>query len=248
MCHICKRTYLFPETCSQCDKSDTLKLYGLTIQKTAEWITNTYNINPLIVESSVVASIPKIERLLPQIKKSQITIATNIILSCSLEFDLVILLAADQSLTLPDYGVRSDTFSTLYSFFTRFSTKNFLVQSYDTQHPVLRLACKLDKSSFEIQEQEFRGQYFYPPFGELCVIKYKNENETTLHNSINNLHKELEYLKQMYEVTDITMYTTPPLVYKKFGKFYYHIVLLGPMGKVRPFMDICFSKLQMRKR
>jgi primosomal protein N' len=76
------------------------------------------------------------------------------------------------------------------------------------------------------KEKTFRQSHHYPPYGELCVIKYKNENETTLHNSIQALTKELLYLQQSYEYPDLTIYATPPLVYKKFGKFYYHIIIL----------------------
>ena len=58
------------------------------------------------------------------------------------------------------------------------------------------------------KEKTFRQSHHYPPYGELCVIKYKNENETTLHNSIQALTKELLYLQQSYEYPDLTIYAT----------------------------------------
>jgi primosomal protein N' len=155
-------------------------------------------------------------------------------------------LSADQSLTLPDYSVRQHTFTQNYNIFTKFPTRDYLIQSYDVVHPSIRLACKLDKATFFAQEKEFRSAHHYPPYGELCLIKYNNENENSLHNGIQNLNKELHYLQDTYEYTDISIYTSSPLIYKKFGKYYYHIILIG--HSVRPFMDIAFSKLSMARR
>ena len=402
LCHICKTIYDLPQHCHQCHKTDTFKLYGLTIQKTEQWIQQEFGINPLIIQSETVSSQAKINKLLPDLEKAQVVIGTNIInqnltptpllsergnldinkrkntiwiggylhtlakenrknttsseeylwsllrnrqiewlkfrrqhplqwyiadFYCAehgliieidgwyhstlsqqeydqardklmkdkwyrilrfsnkeiengiekvlhailstinklaiatdiplwqerergwgVGYDLIIILAADQSLWLPDYSVRQDTFVQLYHTIQHNTTATFLVQSYDTQHDSIRDACKLDRDGFMKKEKTFRQSHHYPPYGELCVIKYKNENETTLHNSIQALTKELLYLQQSYEYPDLTIYATPPLVYKKFGKFYYHIIILWPQDHVRPFMDIAFSKLQMRKR
>jgi len=186
--------------------------------------------------------------MLEQIVQHQITISTNIIIPPEQAklYDLIIVMAADQSLTLPDYTVRQNTFVQLYNLVTKFDTTDYIIQSYDTTHPSIRLALKQDRDGFFAQEKEFRSAHYYPPYGELCIIKYNNENESSLHNAIEKLHKELAYLQTSYDYPDITIYTSSPLVYKKFGKYYYHIILIGK--EVRPFMDIAFSKLQMAKR
>ena len=181
-------------------------------------------------------------------KQAKIVIATySIVPSEEMKlFDVVIILAADQSLSLPDYSVRATTFYNLYRTFQLFDTKFFLVQSYDTEHTSIRYACKMDESSFTTEDKIFRQANSYPHVGELCIIKYNHENETSLHNAIDKLYKELLYLQQSYEYETIEIYTSSPLVYKKFGKFYYHIILKGE--KLRSFMDIAFSKLNMAKR
>lgn len=151
-------------------------------------------------------------------RQAKIVIATySIIPSEPLSlFDVVIVLAADQSLSLPDYVVKETTFYNLYRTFQHFETKFFLVQSYDTEHLSIRSACKIDEISFLSQEKVFRKQHTYPPYGELCIIKYNHENETSLHNAIQNLYKELLYLQQSYSYEAIEIYTSSPLVYKKF--------------------------------
>jgi primosomal protein N' (replication factor Y) len=278
LCPICKTIYDMPNSCEQCHKSGTNQLYGLTLQKTAQWIEENYKIKALTIDAEQVSSWPKATRILEQIKTHQIIISTNIIIPPENEvinskfwilnwnknwekendlevktqnlklslFDLIIVLAADQSLTLPDYTVRQNTFVQLYNLVHKFDTRNYIIQSYDTEHPSIRLALKQDRDGFFEEEKIFRSAHHYPPYGELCIIKYNSENESTLHNAIEKLHKELVYLQTTYEYHNLTMYTSSPLVYKKFWKYYYHIIIIG--SEVRPFMDIAFSKLTMAKR
>ena len=276
LCPICKTIYDMPPSCEQCHKSGTNQLYWLTLQKTAQWIEENYKIKPLTIDAEQVSSWPKSTRILEQIKTSQIIISTNIIIppgdkilnskfwitnwawkgennlefkiqnSKLSSFDLIIVLAADQWLTLPDYTVRQNTFVQLYNLIKKFDTRNYIIQSYDTEHPSIRLALKQERDGFFEEEKIFRAAHYYPPYGEICIIKYNSENESTLHNAIEKLHKELVYLQTTYEYNALTIYTSSPLVYKKFWKYYYHIIIIG--AEVRPFMDIAFSKLTMAKR
>jgi primosomal protein N' len=79
LCHICKTIYDLPHHCHQCHKTDTFKLYGLTIQKTEQWIQQEFGIDPLIIQSETVSSQAKINKLLPDLEKAQVVIGTNII-------------------------------------------------------------------------------------------------------------------------------------------------------------------------
>jgi primosomal protein N' len=83
----------------------------------------------------------------------------------------------------------------------------------------------MDKEKFYEQDNVFRKVNGYPPFGELCVILYKNEIEESLFTKVDTLHKDLLYLKEKYQLKDIEIYSTPPLIYKMFGKYRYNIIL-----------------------
>ena len=113
-------------------------------------------------------------------------------------------------------------------------------------HHSIRSACKLNKSDFFAKEYKFRKQYSYPPFWELCLILYKDEIEQKLFNKVDQLYKELLYLQEKYQLKELEIYTTPPLVYKIFWKYRYNIVIKGK--EVRNFMDIVYSKLQLNKK
>ena len=87
-----------PNQCEQCHKPDTFKPYGLTIQKTEQWIQQQFGINPLIIQSETVSSQAKISRLLPELEQAQVVIGTNVVGVGGEAYDLIIILAADQSL------------------------------------------------------------------------------------------------------------------------------------------------------
>lgn len=74
-------------------------------------------------------------------------------------------------------------------------------------------------------ESKRREQFQYPPFAQMCVLHYKNEIEHRTVSSTTKLYQELEYLKQAYEYTNLEIRSTPPSIFKKFGKYRYTIVL-----------------------
>jgi hypothetical protein len=45
---------------------------------------------------------------------------------------------------------------------------------------------------------------------------------------------------------DLEIYSTPPLIYKMFGKYRYNIILKGK--EVRNFMDIVYTKLNLNTK
>ncbi len=161
-------------------------------------------------------------------------------------FDLVIFLNADLWLNIPDYTSAERNFFFLYETFVKHPTANFIVQSFNPDQYSIRTACQMDKEKFYEQDNIFRKANGYPPFGELCVILYKNEIEESLYTKVDTLHKDLLYLKEKYSLNDIEIYSTPPLIYKMFGKYRYNIIL--KWKDLRNFMDIAYTKLKMASK
>ena len=98
----------------------------------------------------------------------------------------------------------------------------------------------------EEYEHAYRKRFQYPPYTDLCVLLYKHEIESRVYSTVNKLFQELLFLKSSYQQDHLEIYSTPPLIYKAFGKFRYHIVLKG--NNLRPFMEIAYSKLKMHSR
>ena len=218
-------------------------------QRVAEYVEKNFGAKSVILESETGNSEKKIERLLaqlvPQNWQYPILIGTSLLTSPipTYPLDVLIVLNADLGLNIPDYTAASKNFHLLYDLFTKHSTTHYVVQTFDPEQYSIRSACKLSEPEFTEQDLEFRKAYNYPPFTDLCVIMYKNEIEEKVFAKVDKLHKELLYLKEKYQMPGLEIYTTPPLIYKMFGKFRYNIILKGP--DLRNFMDIVFSKLNL---
>jgi len=75
------------------------------------------------------------------------------------------------------------------------------------------------------EELAQRQEMQYPPVTQMCVLLYKHEIEGRLYTSTHKLYQELLYLRDQYEMTDLEIYATPPMIYKMYGKYRYHIIL-----------------------
>jgi primosomal protein N' len=77
---------------------------------------------------------------------------------------------------------------------------------------------------FQKQELKYRKDFDYPPFTDLCILLYKHEIEKSLFTKVNKLYQELLFLQEKYK-KNIEIYSTPPLIYKMYGKYRYNIIL-----------------------
>ncbi len=248
LCHICKEQYEIPTKCNHCG-SKQIRPFGMWTQQVAEYLEQEFDCKTLLVESEKANSFAKIQRLREQLKESkntpQILVWTSLLRTAIPEYplDLVIFLNADLGLNIPDYNAAEKNFLFLYDAFVKHEDANFIVQSFNPDHYSIRNACKMDMKAFTDEDLIFRKTHGYPPFADLCVILYKHDIEERLFTKVDTLYKELLYLKEKYQVSDIEIYSTPPLIYKIFGKYRYNIILKWP--QLRNFMDIVYTKLNL---
>lgn len=251
LCHICKSQYNIPKACPKCS-SQNIRPYGLGIQQVADHIQKEYNIVPIVIDSDKVNSPNKIKKTQTNLeshdKKSQIILGTGLLTTPIKKstIDLVIFLNADIWLNIPDYTAAEKNFYFLYEAIQNYPQSNIVVQSFNPDQYSIRSACKKDRQLFQEQDALFRKQYHYPPYSDLCVLLYKHEIEERLYANVDKLYKELLYYKEKYHQQNIEIYTTPPLIYKKFGKFRYNIVL--KWDQLRNFIDIIYSKCNINAR
>lgn len=245
LCHICKTQYNYPDKCEHCGSDDILE-FGIWTQQISEIIQNEFGVNSIIVESEKANSPKKIEEILTN-KSNQIFVWTSLLNTPikGINFDLVIFLNADLGLNIPDFSAAKNNFHFLYDTFMWHNCKNFVVQTYNPENYSIRNACKIDKVWFDKQDNEFRKNGNYPPFTDVCVLMYKNEIEERMYSKVDKTYKDLLYLKEKYMMNDLEIYTTPPLIYKIFGKYRYNIIL--KWKDLRNFMDIVYTKLKLNQ-
>lgn len=249
LCHICKTQYTYHLTCPKCG-SEKFGFFGMGIEQLSEILETKYQKHPMIIDSWTTNTPNKIKKILETIHttKPQLIIGTSLLAQPIFDyaFDLIIFLNADIGLNIPDYTANENNFLLLYETFKKHQTKNFIVQTFNPDHYSIRNACKLDFQGFYDQENIFRQECKYPPFSELCIILYKDEIESRMYTKVNKLYQELLYLSEKYQIQDLEIYTTPPLIYKMFGKFRYNIILKWKY--VRNFMDIVISRLPIQEQ
>lgn len=245
LCHICKTQYNYTTICPNC-KSDKIKEFGIGTQQVADIINRQYNTKSIIIESEKVNSTKKINEVLSH-KDVQIYIWTSLLNTPikNINLDLIVFLNADLWLNVPYYSAAKNNFHFLYDTFTSHNCKNFIVQTYNPESYSIRNACKMNKEAFLEEDNIFRKKNNYPPYWDICVIMYKNEIEERMFNKVDKLYKELLYLKEKYEIQELEIYSTPPLIYKIFGKYRYNIIL--KWKDLRNFVDIIYTKLKINQ-
>ncbi len=247
ICHICKKAYNTLEKCPNCGWYN-IKPYGVWTQKISELLLEQFGKKSVIIESETANSTAKIERIYQELKKNNIIIGTSLLTTPikDITFDLIIFLNADLWLNIPDFNSNLGNFLFLYETFQKHKTKTFLVQSFNIENYTIKNACKLDFEGFRKEELKFREDFEYPPYVEMAVILYKNEIEENLFGQTNKLYQELLFLKENMWLKDLEIFSTPPLIYKIFGKYRYNIILKSK--DLRPFLDAAFEKLKIYER
>lgn len=247
LCHICKKHYNQIWCCPNCWGFD-IQPYGVWTQKIQQIIKQSFNKNSIIIESETVNSEKKIQQINQEIKDNQIIIWTSLLNQPpqNIIFDLVIFINADIGLNVPDFNSNQRNYLFLYETFLKHKCNNFIVQSFNPSTHSIANACKLDLEWFKKIELNYRKQFNYPPYSQLCVILYKNEIEEKLFTKVNTLYQELLFLKEKMGIKDLEIFSTPPLIYKIFWKYRYNIILKS--NELRPFMDEAFSTLKITDR
>jgi len=244
MCPICKTNYENFWICMKC-KWTNVKEYGIWTYKLKEYIKDLFSIDCKVIENTDINSLNKISKL--SLKNEQFIISTSI-LSCETnEFkpDIIIFPNADIGLSLPDFNIAEKHFLFLYEFIKKYSSSNFIIQTFNKEHYVYKYLLKLDLNGFWKHELNFRKMFSYPPYSELAVFMYKSEIEDRVYRKISKLESELKYLIEK-ENTNIEIFPTPQLIYKKFGKYHYNIVL--KWNNLKSFLDKAVVLLKIKEK
>lgn len=246
MCPICKRIYENNGICKKCNGTNIQEIWIWTY-KLKEIIKNEYKIEPFIIENTNVNSLNKIKNIKSQLKHEKYVISTSILSSEISVYhpDLIIFFNADIWLSIPDFNVAEKNFLFLYEFIKKYSTSNFIIQTYNIEHYIYKYILNLDLEWFWKQELKYRKAFSYPPYSELAILKYKTEIEDSLYRKVSKLESELKYLLEK-ENLKIDIFPTPELIYKKFWKYHYNIIL--KWENIKPFLDKAVKLLKIKEK
>jgi len=246
MCPICKKHYSSNLSCPNCWWFN-IKEVGIWTYKLQEILKKEFNLEVFVVENTQVNSLNKIKKIKDQLSSSNFVISTWILSVESKYFkpDIIIFPNADTGLSVPDFNSAEKHFLSLYELIKNYSTENYIIQTYNFDNFVYQNLLHLDLEWFWKKELEFRKKLNYPPYEEIALLLYKHEIEEKLYLKISKLEKELKYLVEKNNQT-ISIYPTPQLVYKKFGKYHYNIIL--KWKKLKSFLDLIDRTLRIRNK
>jgi primosomal protein N' (replication factor Y) len=149
---------------------------------------------------------------------------------------LVGVLNADQSLYLNDYRANERTFSLLTQVIGRAGRGDqhgrALIQTYQPDHPVLRLAAEQDYEAFYEKEIALRRATVFPPFCDLVSLTCSGKTEVEVMEVARHL---LAYMKELiageYAAVKVVIYGPQEApVYKMNDKYRLRFILKCKMN------------------
>ena len=186
VCHYCGHTLFLPKTCPACG-SHEVQTRGFGTEKIEEEIklmfpdavTGRMDLDTTRSKNSYERIIGNFEQ-----KKIQILIGTQMITK-GLDFDsvsIVGILNADNMLNYPDFRAFERSYQMMAQVSGRAGRKGkqglVILQTSDTQHPVIQNVVKNDYlNSYKTQLEE-RLMFRYPPFHRLINITIKHKDKT----------------------------------------------------------------------
>jgi primosomal protein N' (replication factor Y) len=204
-CHYCGYYKRLPQQCPACG-SHKLRNVGFGTEKLEEDLKlRLPDANIGRMDLDTTRKKYSYQTILEQFEKGEINVLVGTqMVSKGLDFDQVSLVGivdADRMLHFPDFRSYERTFNLVTQVSGRAGrrekTGNVIIQTANTEQPILKLIMENNYSEFYRLEIEERQKYLYPPFTRLIkVIIKSNEKELSV-NAVSELahllKKELGY-------------------------------------------------------
>lgn len=187
-CHYCGYQAPMPSVCPSC-RSKYIAPFGTGTQKLEQAVKRTFpGARVLRMDADSVAAKDAHEKILSAFRnrEADILIGTQMIVKGH-DFPsvtLVGIVAADQSLNVPDYCASERTYQLLTQAAGRAGRAGkegaVVIQSYAPSHYAIQMAAGRNYEDFYRREMGFRSLLGYPPDTGLLTIRFQSEEEELL--------------------------------------------------------------------
>ena len=210
-CHYCGNVYPIPTVCPSCG-SKRIKFFGSGTQKAEAEISQMPGVNVLRMDQDSTAGKLAHETILRRFaaKEANVLLGTQMVAKGHdiANVTLVGILASDSTLNLPDFRASERGFALLTQAAGRAGRGEepgtVVLQTYDPENPVIRLAARQDYDTFAQRELTLRKDLFYPPYSEilkLTVVDKEEEKAWELADRLADFLREI--IPQMPEKTEV---------------------------------------------
>ncbi len=183
-CHYCGNKLPIPDECPGCH-SRRIKFFGTGTQKAEAEIAALPEVKILRMDQDSTMKKFAHEDILQAFSSG----TYNVLLGTQMvakghdipNVTLVGILSADSTLNLPDFRASERTFALLTQAAGRAGrgdkVGHVVLQTYDPENPVIRLAAVQDYNAFAVGELEMRQELCYPPYTEMLKITVLDSEE-----------------------------------------------------------------------
>ena len=183
-CHYCGNTAPIPDECPNCH-SRRIRFFGTGTQKAEAEIAELPEIRILRMDQDSTVKKFAHEDILKSFSSGEY----NVLLGTQMvakghdipTVTLVGILSADSTLNLPDFRASERTFALLTQAAGRAGrgdrAGHVVLQTYDPDNPVIKLAATQDYDTFAASELEIRQELGYPPYTEILKITVLDKEE-----------------------------------------------------------------------
>lgn len=213
-CHHCNFKMEVPKICPSCN-TGYIKYSGIGTEK---------------VESELARIFPQARiKIIGEAKEdinlldADIFVATSLIVKQQgiLNFDLIGVLAIDNSLNRVDFRAAEKTFSLLAGL-TSLTSKTMIIQSANANHHCFQALVKNDPQLFYKEELKTRKQLEMPPFKHMILLKVRGFSLENVKKASADLFAKLNGLKsKSIKILSLNPGQPPKLR----GKFYYQVLM-----------------------
>lgn len=199
-CHYCGYRSPVPDTCKHCGGTH-LHFIGFGTQQVEERLaTDMPDLRVMRMDADSTTTKDAYERLLSRFRREEadVLLGTQMVTKGH-DFPNVVLvgvLFAEQSLFLDDYRANERTFDLITQVVGRAGRATrpgvALVQTYNPDHPVLKLAMAQDYETFYKEEIALREALVFPPFCDIVVLTISASDETQLLHVVHDFGESLK--------------------------------------------------------
>lgn len=235
MCHYCGYSQSITDKCPECG-STNMRYSGVGTQKIEDEISTLFpNARVLRMDADSTMSKNSYEEKLKAFseKKYDIMLGTQMVAK-GLDFENVTLVGvinADMQLNNDDFRSQERTFDLLTQVVGRAGRGQYkgtaVVQTFNPENEVIRLASTQDYESFYNNEFSIRKMLIYPPFCDICLVGFTGLKESNVKLASKKFFEIIKNkLNTDYKLQKlIILGPMPARVSKISNKFRYRIIL-----------------------
>jgi len=232
-CHICGAIQALPDRCPGC-QDPAFKFAGIGTQRVEVAVSKLFPSARIArMDADATRGKDSHRRILNEFKTGKIDILVGTqMIAKGLDFPNVTLIGvlnADMSLHMPDFRASERTFQLLTQVAGRAGRGEIpgevIVQTSTPFHQAIQAARRLDYDGFCDQENEFRRELGYPPFGHLVCVGIKGMDQVKVTKAAEQFTAQLQPLLSSKVIVSGP---APAPLEKAKGQFRHQIILRAP--------------------